>query len=693
MPLISKPNYNQIFASQAPDVDEPAEFNNYPQGWDEARQNNGKPTIKQFNYLQQTSDLKALWVLQNGACLPYDEAIEYAIGAPVLKDGVIQYKTASGFDPANKEKPYTLNYFIPGTSYPLNAEIMLANGDTVKSTVANNNIDPNLDMTGWINPLAELAKKTALLVDDYFVAGMANWGVALQATIDAANNAGGGRVYMPARIYDTSETIVMKSNVILEGEFRGERGSTGGAVIRKNGNYTALRFGTLTTVRCDDFGAYNFSVDGNNYDGDGISFEHCHYFDIDNLASVRNKNGGRGFHFYYTWTGKIGQLYSIWNDINYRMFFQCNALEIGHLYSSTADGGATRIGLQIGGLLGIDIQRFTHEGVARYPLSILGYTQTLNIDSCYLELDHTTAGTINAIYSNASDDAQRNNAISIKNLMLIANNITVASPLIYVSNSHKGVDISNAYIRLQGTADYSTVPVLKVNNSNANTEASNVNFNQINIEDSTTGSATTTYGVLFQGSKTTGGKATNITTTKGILINKFGGYDYDQKTDGRIGAQLTPISTVSPRYIGERFTATTKSRLYTASGLTAGDWARTGGAIELVDEPLFTAQGVWTLGAGWSISGGDLTVNGTGLTSQQLDIKANNYYRVRFAVKDFVSGSVSVNLGGVLLATVTANTTFDQIIRAANFNQLTLNTSVASNLKFDYFSVTESGAI
>src|SRR5690606_37976842 len=50
-----------------------------------------------FNYLQQTSDLKDLWILQNGACLPYDESIEYAEGAPVLKDGVIQYKTAGGF--------------------------------------------------------------------------------------------------------------------------------------------------------------------------------------------------------------------------------------------------------------------------------------------------------------------------------------------------------------------------------------------------------------------------------------------------------------------------------------------------------------------------------------------------------------------------------------------------------------------
>lgn len=150
MPLISKPKYNQIFASQAPSIDNPAEFNNYPQGWNDARNNNGKPTIKQFNYLQQTSDLKALWILQNGACLPYDETIDYTIGAPVLLDGIIQYKTADGFSPVNKETPYTLKYFIAGTQYPLNAEITLANGDKVQSTTPNNTNNPNMDMTGWI---------------------------------------------------------------------------------------------------------------------------------------------------------------------------------------------------------------------------------------------------------------------------------------------------------------------------------------------------------------------------------------------------------------------------------------------------------------------------------------------------------------------------------------------------------------
>ncbi len=150
MPLISKPNYNQIFASQAPEQDKPAVFNNYPGGWGvESRPNNGKPTIKGFNYLQQTSDLKDLWILQNGAALPYDATMEYAEGAVVLKDGELQKKQGSGWVFA-ANKGYNLDYFAPGKSYPLHAEIMLTNGDIVKSTVADNVIDPNLDMTGWV---------------------------------------------------------------------------------------------------------------------------------------------------------------------------------------------------------------------------------------------------------------------------------------------------------------------------------------------------------------------------------------------------------------------------------------------------------------------------------------------------------------------------------------------------------------
>lgn len=170
MPLITKPNYNQIFASQAPDVDKPAVFNNYPEGWGpESRPNNGKPTIKGFNYLQQTSDLKDLWILQNGACLPYDESIEYAEGAVVAKDGVLQQwkggewvsvgaRKASDITDASGKTQQEINdltgapYRVRVGGYNIGERVILENGDIVQSVVTGNTVDPNLNMTGWVNP-------------------------------------------------------------------------------------------------------------------------------------------------------------------------------------------------------------------------------------------------------------------------------------------------------------------------------------------------------------------------------------------------------------------------------------------------------------------------------------------------------------------------------------------------------------
>ena len=91
MTLIPKNDVNQIFASQAPEQDKPAAFNNYLGGWGvESRPNNGKPTIKGFNKLQQRTDENILYIHQNGAALPFDENMEYAENAVVVKDGVLQ---------------------------------------------------------------------------------------------------------------------------------------------------------------------------------------------------------------------------------------------------------------------------------------------------------------------------------------------------------------------------------------------------------------------------------------------------------------------------------------------------------------------------------------------------------------------------------------------------------------------------
>ena len=97
MALVTKNDVTQIFAIQAPEIDLPPTFANYPRGWDTARSNNGKPTIKQFNYIQQRTDQNMLWIHQNGAALPYDAAMEYAENSHVVKDGELQKKQGASW--------------------------------------------------------------------------------------------------------------------------------------------------------------------------------------------------------------------------------------------------------------------------------------------------------------------------------------------------------------------------------------------------------------------------------------------------------------------------------------------------------------------------------------------------------------------------------------------------------------------
>lgn len=88
---------NIVFASDAPTQDKPPAFNNYVKGMDETRSNEGRPTIKQFNFLQQQNDLKLLYIHERGACLPFVEGFSYENNAIVFKDGFIQQKNGSSW--------------------------------------------------------------------------------------------------------------------------------------------------------------------------------------------------------------------------------------------------------------------------------------------------------------------------------------------------------------------------------------------------------------------------------------------------------------------------------------------------------------------------------------------------------------------------------------------------------------------
>lgn len=95
--ITPKHDPNLVFASSASDEDTPA-FSGYDVGWGVSRENNGKPTIKQFNFLQKTTDEKIKWLHEHGACLPFDDSITYASGAIVLKNGVLEQFNGSSWE-------------------------------------------------------------------------------------------------------------------------------------------------------------------------------------------------------------------------------------------------------------------------------------------------------------------------------------------------------------------------------------------------------------------------------------------------------------------------------------------------------------------------------------------------------------------------------------------------------------------
>lgn len=146
---VNKVDPKIIFASNAPAIDKPPVFSDKTQGWDVSRVNNGRPKITQMNKIQQDTDLKILWLNEN-AVAPYDSTIDYPVGTVVVKDGSFQKKTLNSWELFSKPKNYILEYFKEGVEYPINAILMLNNGELVQSTEDSNTKNPNVDMTGWV---------------------------------------------------------------------------------------------------------------------------------------------------------------------------------------------------------------------------------------------------------------------------------------------------------------------------------------------------------------------------------------------------------------------------------------------------------------------------------------------------------------------------------------------------------------
>jgi len=127
----------------------------------------------------------------------------------VVKDrfGFVVYDVEKTGSTQQQINDFTGNYwYAKPLGYELNARVMLENGDIVKSTVPNNTNNPNVNMTGWVEPITEVIKQynfPIISVRDYDVKGDGSSGD--QAKISEAheylNSIGGGTLYFPDGTY------------------------------------------------------------------------------------------------------------------------------------------------------------------------------------------------------------------------------------------------------------------------------------------------------------------------------------------------------------------------------------------------------------------------------------------------------------------------------------------------------------
>ena len=94
---------------------------------------------------------------------------------------------------------------------------------------------------------------------------------------------------------------------------------------------------------------------------------------------------------------------------------------------------------------------------------------------------------------------------------------------------------------------------------------------------------------------------------------------------------------------------------------------------ELVTNGNFDNNSDWSLGSGWSISGGNAVgVTASGNLQQNIGVIASKQYKLTFNVTAYTSGSLSVDLGGS-----SAQTTSGVGLKTFNFT-----TTSTGNLRF-----------
>ena len=220
---------------------------------------------KSTTYTKTEVDSEFYGIYQNGAALPYDTTMEYAEGAVVVKDGELQKKQGASWVSATN-KGYNLDYFVSGKSYPLHAEIMLTNGDIVKSTIADNTANPNVDMTGWakIGEIVVSSIVKLLAIPNPHTGSIANVLSYYEPVLaETTPYKGGGRF-----VYDAAKSAVNDGVLVFNGWVRVKNytevdpymaGCVGDGVADESDNFQNLITATSGNFTIGSIGAFKIT--------------------------------------------------------------------------------------------------------------------------------------------------------------------------------------------------------------------------------------------------------------------------------------------------------------------------------------------------------------------------------------------------------------------------------------------------
>ena len=225
--------------------------------------------------------------------------------------------------------------------YPLNARLMLDNGDIVRSTVANNTNNPNVDMTGWskenstesiFSPSGETQesinagllsyKYPCVYAKDIKTDGTDQLSLLNSYASYAASNR--LKLILPKGVISISDEFIPPDGLVMEGINGNATGSSSmnlsGTVIKwigSNGSNKAVircsrsQIGTTPTSAVSGVKLSGFSIDATGCDY-GIYFR---YFTNESAASdivvsYANKCNIAGYQMWFAWFGKLISLQS-----------------------------------------------------------------------------------------------------------------------------------------------------------------------------------------------------------------------------------------------------------------------------------------------------------------------------------------------------------------------------------------------